>query len=59
MNKVDPIQEEEGDETDCAEVPETISTNTPTKSDAKKKQLFELKAVIEEKGISKEWTERE
>ena len=56
---VDPIREEEGDETDCAEVPETISTASPTKEDAKKKQLLELKTVIEEKGISKDWQERE
>jgi len=57
---VDPIREEEGDETDCAEVPETISTtSSPTKADAKKKQLLELIMVIEEKGISKDWQERE
>jgi len=59
LNKVQAIQEEEGDETDCAEVPETISTMTPTKTDAWKKQMLEFKVLIEEKGVSKEWQERE
>ena len=33
--------------------------STPTKSDTRKAHLLELKAVIEEKGNSKDWQERE
>ena len=44
------IQEEDGDDTDQAEVPETISTSSPSKIDNLKNRLEELKAVIAEKG---------
>ena len=61
IEKVDPIreQEEEGDETDRAEVPETISMSSPSKADGVKAKLAELKATISEKGGAKEWQERE
>lgn len=54
-----PIQEEDGDDTDQAIVPETISTHSPSKAENLKNRLAELKAVITEKGVSKEWQERE
>jgi len=52
---VKSIREEDGDETDRAEVPETISTNSPSKGESKKKELADLKAIIEEKGSKKDW----
>lgn len=51
---VKQIVEEEGDETDRAEVPETISSS-PTKDETKKKEFVDLKAIIEEKGGKKDW----
>ena len=58
---MNPIKESEneGDETDRAEVPETISMNSPSKKDNLNAKLIELKATISEKGASKEWQERE
>lgn len=55
---VKQIVEEEGDETDRAEVPETISSS-PTKDETKKKEFVDLKAIIEDKGARKDWQERE
>jgi len=51
---VKQIVEEEGDETDRAEVPETISSS-PTKDETKKKEFVDLKAIIEDKGARKDW----
>ena len=61
LEKVNPIQEQEdeGDETDRAEVPETISMSSPSKADGAKAKLTELKGVITEKGGAKDWQERE
>ena len=60
-NSVEAIKEEdEGEQTDRAEVPETISTNnSPKKSDILKAAFAEKKALIEEKGNSKDWTDKE
>ena len=63
-NMIEAIQEEEndGDETVRVDVPQTFSTNvppTPSKAEAMKKQLVMMKALIDEKGNSKEWQERE
>lgn len=46
---------EDGDQTDRAEVPETISTNSPNKIENRKIQLLDLKALVEDKGQSKDW----
>lgn len=45
LEQVNPIQEQEneGDETDRAEVPETISMSSPSKTDNIKIKLKELK----------------
>lgn len=51
---VKSIKEEEGDETDRAEVPETISSS-PSKGENKRKELVDLKTIIEEKGSKKDW----
>lgn len=61
LEKVNPIkeQDDEGDETDRAEVPETISMSSPSKADGAKARLAELKGVISEKGGAKEWQVRE
>lgn len=60
-NSVEAIKEEdEGEQTDRAEVPETISTNnSPKKADILAAAFSEKKTIIEEKGSSKEWQERE
>ena len=52
---VQSIKEEDGDETDRAEVPETISTSSPSKGESKRKELADLKTIIEEKGSKKDW----
>jgi len=49
------IQEEDGDDTDQAIVPETISTASPSKLDNLKNRLDELKSIIAVKGQAKEW----
>lgn len=53
-SSVKQIAEEEGDETDRAEVPETISSS-PSKDENKKKEFVDLKAIIEDKGSRKDW----
>lgn len=60
-NSVEAIKEEdEGEQTDRAEVPETISTtNSPKKADIIAAMFAEKRTIIEEKGSSKEWQERE
>lgn len=52
-------ENEDGEVTDRAEVPETISTNSPNKVENRKHQLIELKALVEDKGQSKDWQIRE
>jgi len=43
-------ENEDGEITDRAEVPETISTNSPNKIENRKHQLLDLKALVEDKG---------
>jgi len=59
IKNVKAIKEEEGDETDGAEVPETISTSSPVKKDNFKDRLNEVKALMEQKGNSRDWQQRE
>lgn len=52
-------ENEDGETTDRAEVPETISTNSPNKLENRKHQLLDLKALVEDKGSSKDWQIKE
>lgn len=59
IKQVKAIKEEDSDQTENAEVPDTICTNSPSKAEAKLNQLCDLKDIIEDKGASKDWQERE
>jgi hypothetical protein len=59
QNNVSAIEEQDGEDTDQAEVPETISTQSPSKLDNLMNRLADLKSCIAEKGQAKEWHDRE